>query len=213
MYDNALLTTVCGSRSFDLATTESDKDYLTIVSPKDYPDISTDRCTKHSNTDVDWFAHRIDAFRNIEYCASMLIVPYYGNVTEGSCDELRTFWAQHAVELMDIAPKFTWNSTLRDINWYLDNKAERSYHVAVRHMAVLACRYETGSMREAIKLNDLWRARYEAIKLGAFGLTELRMWHDELMDERIQKYFEEQLDNKELHAEYVALIDRIIGNE
>ena len=211
MFEDSLLLTACGSNGFGLETHESDHDYIALVSPGDYPDLPLDTATKQRVGDTDYFLHRLDAMTSLPYCTSPLIAPYYGNGTTGTCSTLREFWARNAAALMDLAPGLTYDAALRDTGWYLDNEYEHGYHVAARHIGLLMCRYETGSMAEAVKLNELWRERYFAVKNGTAGLPELREWLAQATTDEVRTYFESQPVNTALFEEYRALVEHILA--
>lgn len=211
--DKFLMINICGSRAYNLDTDSSDMDYVVMVTPFDFPEIPEDRTVKLNpyigETDADYFAYRLDSTLILKYLAGA-IYSYPKLPIGGSCEPLISFWKEHHAELLDIAPGLTYDSLIREVAYTIDTKFTVRYCISVRNLALLMCRYETGSMIEAVKLNDMWRDRYYAMKRGNAGLEELTEWYKEATTDVVKDYFNSLPVNNDLFEEYKKLVTNIV---
>ena len=211
--DRFLIISPCGSHAYDLSTDKSDIDYAVMVLPTDFPDVPKDRPIKLNpiigETDADYFAHRLDSTRDIAYLAGIMY-SYPKPPIGGSSEELVSFWTEHHAELLDIAPGITYNSLTRAVSRRITNTDVDGYAISVRNLALLMCRYETGGMIEAVKLNDMWRDRYYAMKNGDAGLEELTEWYKEATADTVKEYFDGLPINLDLFTKWKTLVNRTL---
>ena len=112
--------------------------------------------------------------------------------------------------MLDIAPNITYQCIMSEVRQYINRRCVEEYPTAVRKLGLLMCRYETGRMIYAVKLNGLWRDRYYAMKRGDVGIDELMQWYEEINSDSIKMYFEGIPDNRDLFLEWQNVVKTII---
>ena len=213
MIENYPIAFESGSRAYDLEIESSDKNHVIMATPSEFPDIPEDRVPELSEyigeSGKGYFIHRLDYARDLAHLAGW-VYSYPKLPIGGNNDTIINFWAVYHDDMLDIAPAITYDRIMSDVRHIIGNRHAEDYPIAVRNPGILMCRYETGRMIHAVKLNGLWRERYFAMKNGVIGIDELMSWYEEAKADLIKEYFENLPTNYELLQKWQDVVDSVI---
>lgn len=165
--------------------------------------------------DGDVIEYNLNLFKNIDFCGSPLIVPFYDKAISGS-EALKQFWNDNYKELSEINLHKTYNLTIQQMKKLLQNFSSSNLAIkesSIFQMNLIENRLYLDNILDGRELNDKWSIRYQNLIANIVSKNDFINWFKEIDKDIIRKYFDSIPINYELHKEYSKLIVKIINEE
>lgn len=204
------ITALCGSRAYGLELENSDLDRMSFVFDDGTLDFPDDTSLHIKDELGDHFLNRLESLYQIGWCASPYVAPHIDNVLEHSSKVLSDYWTENGSGLADISARITYESSIMQVEWYLDNNYEVAYKNSAKLLGLMWGRYYLGDMLSAKNFSEVWKERFYAAKAGSVSKSNVESWLQELKTRSIQDYFSIQPVNYALHDQYKLVIDQVL---
>ena len=200
-----------------LTNTGDRPSYYTLVSHADYPELWINSELTETIDGSDYRLNRLEGQLNLFNCASIRSIIAFNGRVEGPAESLANFWVNNRTALITMAPIYTYNSVIDQVDrWYYNGSTGRAA-LGVWYVGIIASWADYGRVddpdRPIFGLNDDWKRRYGLTIDGTASLKDMYDWSKEIRLPKVREFFKELPIRRDLFNSYGQVINGLIWKE